>query len=104
METHPKVALVLGGGGSRGIAHVGVLEVLVREQIPDAYLQAVAVTNESRQFSQQAPFNTFSPCAILLQFGAQPLLPEIPNIDGFNYQRVWANNSYQIYVPMDAQP
>lgn len=29
-----KVALVLGGGGSRGIAHIGVLEVLVREQIP----------------------------------------------------------------------
>lgn len=34
METRPKIALVLGGGGSRGIAHVGVLEVLVREQIP----------------------------------------------------------------------
>lgn len=30
----PKIALVLGGGGSRGIAHIGVLDVLVREQIP----------------------------------------------------------------------
>lgn len=30
----PQIALVLGGGGSRGIAHIGVLEVLVREQIP----------------------------------------------------------------------
>jgi NTE family protein len=29
-----KVALVLGGGGSRGIAHIGVLEILVREKIP----------------------------------------------------------------------
>lgn len=29
-----KIALVLGGGGSRGMAHIGVLEVLVREQIP----------------------------------------------------------------------
>jgi NTE family protein len=29
-----KVGLVLGGGGSRGIAHVGVLQVLVREGIP----------------------------------------------------------------------
>lgn len=29
-----KVALVLGGGGSRGIAHIGVLEILVKEQIP----------------------------------------------------------------------
>ncbi len=32
--TRPKIALVLGGGGSRGIAHIGVLEVLEREQIP----------------------------------------------------------------------
>ncbi len=29
-----KVALVLGGGGSRGIAHIGVLSVLERERIP----------------------------------------------------------------------
>ena len=29
-----KVGLVLGGGGSRGLAHIGVLEVLVRERIP----------------------------------------------------------------------
>ena len=30
----PKIGLVLGGGGSRGIAHIGVLHVLVREGIP----------------------------------------------------------------------
>jgi NTE family protein len=30
----PKIGLVLGGGGSRGIAHIGVLQVLTREQIP----------------------------------------------------------------------
>lgn len=30
----PKIALVLGGGGSRGIAHIGVLEVLEQEGIP----------------------------------------------------------------------
>ncbi|MBS1252365.1 MAG: putative NTE family protein [Anaerolineales bacterium] len=30
----PKIGLVLGGGGSRGIAHIGVLQVLVREQVP----------------------------------------------------------------------
>jgi predicted acylesterase/phospholipase RssA len=29
-----KVGLVLGGGGSRGLAHIGVLQVLVRERIP----------------------------------------------------------------------
>lgn len=29
-----KVALVLGGGGSRGIAHIGVIDVLQRENVP----------------------------------------------------------------------
>lgn len=30
----PRTALVLGGGGARGAAHIGVLEVLERERIP----------------------------------------------------------------------
>jgi NTE family protein len=29
-----KIGLVLGGGGSRGLAHIGVLKVLVREGVP----------------------------------------------------------------------
>lgn len=34
MAERPKIGLVLGGGGSRGIAHIGVLSVLARERIP----------------------------------------------------------------------
>lgn len=34
MAEPPCVGLVLGGGGARGIAHVGVLKVLERERIP----------------------------------------------------------------------
>jgi NTE family protein len=30
----PKIALVLGGGGARGFAHIGVLRILEREKIP----------------------------------------------------------------------
>ena len=30
----PRIGLVLGGGGARGLAHIGVLKVLEREQIP----------------------------------------------------------------------
>jgi NTE family protein len=29
-----KIGLVLGGGGSRGLAHIGVLQILIRERIP----------------------------------------------------------------------
>ncbi|MBI2995595.1 MAG: patatin-like phospholipase family protein [Candidatus Melainabacteria bacterium] len=34
----PKIGLALGGGGSRGAAHIGVLKVLERENIPVDYL------------------------------------------------------------------
>lgn len=34
MQNPPRIALVLGGGGARGAAHIGVLEVLERERIP----------------------------------------------------------------------
>jgi NTE family protein len=34
----PKIAVVLGGGGSRGLAHIGVLKVLEEEGIPIDYL------------------------------------------------------------------
>ena len=33
-EKRPKVALVLGGGGARGFAHIGVLRVFQEKQIP----------------------------------------------------------------------
>jgi len=33
-DKRPKVALVLGGGGARGLAHIGVLKVLRREGVP----------------------------------------------------------------------
>jgi len=32
--TRPRVGLVLGGGGARGAAHIGVLEVLQRLKVP----------------------------------------------------------------------
>jgi NTE family protein len=36
MKRHPKWGLALGGGGARGIAHIGVLKILQRENlIPD---------------------------------------------------------------------
>ncbi len=39
----PKVGLVLGGGGARGAAHIGVLRVLERENIPIDYLVGTSV-------------------------------------------------------------
>lgn len=36
MEKQPKIILALGGGGARGLAHIGVLQVLQEAQIPIA--------------------------------------------------------------------
>ena len=34
LQRSPRIGLVLGGGGARGAAHIGVLKVLEREHIP----------------------------------------------------------------------
>lgn len=39
----PKIGLALGGGGARGLAHVGVLKVLDREQIPISYIAGTSM-------------------------------------------------------------
>jgi len=35
MVSRPQVGLALGGGGARGIAHIGVLKVLEQEKFID---------------------------------------------------------------------
>jgi len=39
----PKIGLALGGGGARGLAHVGILKVLQREQIPIAVISGTSM-------------------------------------------------------------
>ncbi|MEM7233482.1 MAG: patatin-like phospholipase family protein [Planctomycetota bacterium] len=43
MKERAKVCLVLGGGGARGLAHLGVLQVLEREDIPVDYVVGTSV-------------------------------------------------------------
>jgi len=39
----PKIGLVLGGGGARGAAHIGVLRVLERERVPIDYIAGTSM-------------------------------------------------------------
>ena len=39
----PRIGLVLGGGGARGAAHIGVLEVLQRERVPVTCIAATSM-------------------------------------------------------------
>ncbi|TAL68593.1 MAG: hypothetical protein EPN82_09960 [Bacteroidetes bacterium] len=40
---HPKIAIVLSGGGARGIAQIGVLKELVKENIPTDYIIGTSI-------------------------------------------------------------
>jgi NTE family protein len=42
-DDHPKIALVLGGGGARGGAHIGVLEVLEELRIPIDFVAGTSI-------------------------------------------------------------
>lgn len=42
-EERPKVGLVLGGGGARRFAHIGVLKVLEENQIPIDYIAGTSM-------------------------------------------------------------
>jgi NTE family protein len=42
-EPRPRVALVLSGGGARGIAHVGVLKVLREQRVPVDFIVATSM-------------------------------------------------------------
>lgn len=37
-KTRPKIGLALGSGGSRGLAHIGILEILEKNHIPIDYI------------------------------------------------------------------
>lgn len=43
MSKHPAIGLALGGGGARGLAHVGLLKVLAREHIPVAFIAGTSM-------------------------------------------------------------
>jgi NTE family protein len=42
-SSRPRVGLALGGGGARGIAHIGVLKVLEREGVPVDFLAGTSI-------------------------------------------------------------
>ena len=55
-----KIAVVLGGGGSKGFAHIGVLKVLEAQNIPIHMIVGTSAGSLGRQFirvGQDLPLN-----------------------------------------------
>ena len=42
-EDRPKIALVLGGGGARGVAHIGVIKALEELRVPVDYIAGTSM-------------------------------------------------------------
>lgn len=74
-KTRPTIALALGGGGVRGAAHVGVLKVFERENLPidfiagssmgaivgGLYAAGVSLDSIDQMFRDRSLFKAFSP-------------------------------------------
>ena len=56
MLKRDKIGLALGGGGARGIAHIGVLKVLEREGIPiDMIVGSISSTMRNSSVKERRP-------------------------------------------------
>lgn len=77
----PRVALVLGGGGARGMAHVGVLKVLQQENIPIDLIVGTSAGNIVGALYAGNP-NADDVERILLQAGLSDMLDLSPSLLG----------------------
>jgi len=117
----PKVALVLGGGGARGAAHVGVLRVLEKEGIHvdmitgtsigaivgGLYCAGLSVDEIESKFRKPTIMRNYMTVPIFISFAARPIfmLPRLIGIrpyDGFYFGNKF-RNYYKSCLPKDKQ-
>jgi NTE family protein len=107
-----KVALALGGGGTRGIAHIGVLKVLSEEGIPiDAiagtsmgalvgglYCAGVSCSEIAQVFRERKIIHAFDTVPIPLRVGLIPILL-LPRLVGHHpYEGLYRGNKFAHYI------
>jgi len=108
----PKVALALGGGGTRGAAHVGVLRVLEQEGIPvdmvvgtsmgsivgGLYCAGVSVDELEAMFDKQTVMKNFMTVSLPVRLAAVPIFA-IPHLFGWNpYDGFYFGNKLRKYL------
>jgi NTE family protein len=117
----PKIALVLGGGGARGAAHVGVLRELERQGIHidmvtgtsigaivgGLYCAGLSVDEIESKFRKPTIMRNYMTVPLLVSVAARPvfLLPRLIGIrpyDGFYFGNKF-RNFYKSCLPKDKQ-
>ncbi len=108
----PKIGLALGGGGARGAAHVGVLDVLAKEGIKFDYitgtsigsivggLHAAGVSNDKMQqdFESGSLMKHFMPVSLPVRIALAPVL-YVPRLLGEKpYDGLYRGNIFRKYM------
>jgi NTE family protein len=120
-QRRPKIALVLGGGGARGAAHVGVLRELDRQGIHidmvtgtsigaivgGLYCAGLSVDEIESKFRKPTIMRNYMTVPLIVSVAARPifLLPRLIGIrpyDGFYFGNKF-RNFYKSCLPKDKQ-
>lgn len=108
----PHIGLALGGGGTRGAAHVGVLRVLQREGVPidliagtsmgavvgGLYAGGVPVDSIGEKFAKKSLLRAFLTVPIPVRIAAVPLF-YVPRLLGFkSYDGFYRGGRFRDYL------
>jgi NTE family protein len=111
-QQRPKVALALGGGGTRGAAHIGVLRVLSREHIPIDYIAGtsmgaivgglycagISVDGIQQDMLDKKMLHAYHTVPIPVRVAAIPLF-FIPHMFGYRpYDGLYRGNKFRNYL------
>ncbi len=111
-KPRPKVGLALGGGGSRGSAHVGVLKVLIEEGVPidviagtsigsvvgGFYAMGMSVEDLTTEFTEDKFIHEFIPLPVPIKLLVLPV-ELIPRLLGNKpYDGVYPGLRFKKYV------
>ena len=111
-KRRPRIGLALGGGGSRGSAHVGVLKVLLEEGVPidiiagtsigsvvgGFYAAGVPVDELENQFVHDTFIKEFMPMPLVLRLALEPVI-FLPRIFGYHpYDGLYKGKKFRTYA------
>jgi NTE family protein len=118
VQVRPKVALALGGGGTRGAAHIGVLRVLAREGIPidcvcgtsmgaiigGLYAAGVSLSEIESIFKSKSILHHFYTVPVSLRVALIPLF-FLPHLVGYHpYDGLYRGGIFAHFLERLAEP
>jgi NTE family protein len=111
-DKKPRIGLALGGGGSRGSAHVGVLKVLLEEGVPidliagtsigsvvgGFYAAGVPVDELEAQFQNDTFIKEFMPWPLMVRLAFSPII-FTPRLIGYHpYDGLYKGGKFRKYA------